>query len=68
MPLHFDISHIDEPDEDDKPNYSDFFDDEEDGIEDEKDCFFCCGSGEGYIPEQRCSYCNGRGTIKKKKY
>lgn len=34
----------------------------------EPDCFFCAGSGEGYTPDSRCSYCNGRGTIKPKKY
>lgn len=70
MPLHFNIANIDDYDGKDKPNHSDLFDDDEnDEIEDyEPDCFFCNATGEGYSPDSVCSYCNGRGTIKKRKY
>lgn len=70
MALHFDISKIDDYDGYKKPNHSDLFDDDEnDEMDDfEPDCFFCNASGEGLIPDSRCPYCNGRGTIKRRKY
>ncbi len=70
MPNRFNIADIDNEPEEDKPNNSDFFDEEEeiDDEGDELDCWACNATGEGYSSDTRCSFCHGRGTIKKKKY
>ncbi len=78
MSLHWNIAEIDDydgkgnpkHDDEDLPNASDFYNDIEDWYseDEELDCWACAGTGEGQISDSRCSYCHGRGTIKKKKY
>ncbi len=71
MPRRFNnIADIDNDPEDEKPNNSDFFDDDynEEDEELEPTCWACAGTGEGHSSDSRCGYCHGRGTIKKKKY
>jgi RecJ-like exonuclease len=71
MAQRWNIADIDkEPEDKDLPNNSDFEDDEDidEYEEDELSCWACAGTGEGRISDSRCSYCHGRGTIKKRKY